>query len=149
VSLADQNGNAETRPSGSVPASSHPADASPSVPQEPTETLVAEDTVQVRRSPRYTSFMIVGAVVGALVALLLTIFFPRNTEFDPAQVFGFLLLGGVAVGVGISCLVAIVLDRVVGRSATTVVVDRLDANIPPALKNTDPGSDPQPSNENF
>jgi hypothetical protein len=146
VSSTDQNGNAETRPSGSVPASAHPAGAP--VPQEPTETVVSEDTVQLRRSPKYSSFMIVGAVIGAVVALLLTVFFPRNADFDPTQVFGFLLLGGVTVGVGISCLVAIILDRIVGRSATTVVVDRLDANLTPALENSDPGSDPQPSNDN-
>jgi len=92
--------------------------------------------------------MIVGAVVGAILALLLTVLYPRNTEFDPTQVFGFLLLGGIAIGVAVSCLVAIVLDRFVGRSATTVVVDRLDANITRAFEAPDPGSDPQPSNEN-
>ena len=102
----------------------------------------------VRRSPRYTNFMIVGAVAGAILALLLTVLFPQNAEFDPAQVFGFLLLGGVTVGVALSCVVAIVLDRIVGRSATSVVVDRLDANITRAFEAPDPGSDPQPSNEN-
>jgi uncharacterized membrane protein len=118
------------------------------VPVEPTETVVAEETLVVRRSPKYLSFMIVGAVAGALLALLLTLIFPQNAEFDPAQVFGFLLLGGVATGIALSCLVAIVLDRIVGRSATTVVVDRLDANSTSALEAPDPGSDPQPSNEN-
>ena len=118
------------------------------MPVEPTETVVAEETLVVRRSPRYTSFMIVGAAVGALLALLLTVIFPRNADFDPAQVFGFLLLGGIAIGVAVSCLIAMVLDRIVGRSSTTVVVDRLDANSTHAFKKTDPGSDPQPSNEN-
>jgi formate/nitrite transporter FocA (FNT family) len=118
------------------------------VPLEPAETVVAEETLEVRRSPKYVNFMIVGAVAGAVLALLLTVLFPQNAEFDPAQVFGFLLLGGVTVGVALSSVVAIVLDRIVGRSATAVVVDRLDANIPRAFENTDPGSDPQPSNEN-
>ena len=118
------------------------------MPAEPTETVVSEETLVVRRSPRYISFMIVGAVAGAVLALLLTVLFPQNAEFDPAQVFGFLLLGGVTVGVALSCLIAIVLDRFVGRSATTVVADRLDANITRAFEAPDPGSDPQPSNEN-
>jgi hypothetical protein len=146
VSSTDQNGDAQTRPTGSVPASAQPEPAAAPVPREPTETVVAEGTVQVRRSPKYTSFMIVGAVVGAVLAFLLTVLFPQNANFDPAQVFGFLLLGAVAVGVAVSCLVAIILDRIVGRRATTVVVDRLDANLPAV--NPDPGSDPQPSNEN-
>jgi len=153
VSSADQHGDAETRASGNAsPAAAQPgaemAPAGTPVPVEPTETVVAEQTLVVRRSPRYLSFMIVGAVVGAVLALLLTVIFPQNAEFDPAQVFGFLLLGGVAIGVAVSCLVAIVLDRIVGRSATTVVVDRLDANITRAFEAPDPGSDPQPSNEN-
>jgi hypothetical protein len=148
VSSADQNGDAETRPSGSVPASTEPAGYPAPIPLEPTETVVSEDTLVVRRSPKYINFMIVGAVVGAVLALLLTVIFPQNAEFDPAQVFGFLLLGGVTIGVAVSCVVAIILDRIVGRSATTVVVDRLDANITRADEAPDPGSDPQPSNEN-
>ena len=118
------------------------------VPVEPTETVVSEDTVLVRRSPRYLNFMIVGAVAGALLAFLLTVIFPQNDEFDPAQVFGFLLLGGVTIGIAISSVVAMVLDRIVGRSATEVVVDRLDATSTSVPETTDPGSDPQPSNEN-
>jgi hypothetical protein len=148
VSSADQNGNAETRPSGSVPASAEPTGALAPIPQEPTETVVSENTLVVRRSPKYTNFMIVGAVVGAVLALILTVVFPQNAEFDPAQVFGFLLLGGIAVGVALSCVVAIILDRIVGRSASTVVADRLDANITRADENPDPRSDPQSSNEN-
>jgi hypothetical protein len=150
VSSADQNGDAETRPSGSAAEpTGAPAPISPApIAQEPTETVVSEDTLVVRRSPKYVNFMIVGAVIGGFLALLLTVIFPQNPEFDPAQVFGFLLLGGVTIGVAVSCVVAIILDRIVGRSATTVVVDRLDANITRAFENTDPGSDPQPSNEN-
>ncbi|MGY4858357.1 hypothetical protein [Cryobacterium sp. AP23] len=149
MSSADQNGDAETRPSGSAPVSAQPPGALAPVPEEPTETVISEDTLVVRRSPKYINFMIVGAVIGAVLALVLTLVFPQNTEFDPAQVFGFLLLGGVTVGVAVSCVIAIVLDRVVGRSTTTVVVDRLDANITRAFEAPDPGSDPQPSNENF
>ena len=149
VSSADQNGDAETRPSGSAPASEQPTGALAPVPQEPTETVISEDTLVVRRSPRYLSFIIVGAIAGALIALILTVAYPPNQEFDPGQVFVFLLLGGVTVGVAVSCVIAIVLDRVVGRSTTTVVVDRLDANITRAFEAPDPGSDPQPSNENF
>ncbi|TFC02070.1 hypothetical protein E3O42_08840 [Cryobacterium adonitolivorans] len=152
MSSADQYGDAETRASGTVPPAAalpdQPVLAGTPVPIEPSETVVAEETLVLRRSPKYTSFMIVGAVSGALLALLLTVTYPRNADFDPAQVFGFLLLGGVTIGVAVGCLVAIVLDRIVGRSATTVVVDRLDAISTRALEAPDPGSDPQPSNEN-
>ena len=91
------------------------------------ETLVDQARVTVRRSPRYLNFMILGAVVGAVLALVLTVSFPANAEFAPSQVFGFLLLAGVVAGVAVGAIAAMVIDRVNHRSATTVVVDRLGA----------------------
>jgi uncharacterized protein YcfJ len=89
------------------------------------ETLLTEATVTVRRSPRYFNFMIVGAVLGAVLALILTYAFPANPVFGRAQVFGFLLLAGIAVGVAVGSLVALALGRLASRAATTVVADRL------------------------
>ncbi|MET0955185.1 MAG: hypothetical protein ABWY68_04490 [Cryobacterium sp.] len=148
MSSADQHGDAETRPSGSVGPFAASANEPAPVPVEPTEVVVAETTLVVRRSPKYVNFMIVGAVAGALLAIVLTLVFPANPEFSQAQVLGFLLLGGVTVGVAVSCLVAIILDRFVGRSVSTVVADRLDTNSTRAFEAPDPGSDPQPSNLN-
>ncbi|MEO6200856.1 MAG: hypothetical protein ABIX44_06800 [Cryobacterium sp.] len=88
------------------------------------ETSVAT-SVTVHRSPRYFSFMIVGAVVGAIAALLLTVALPQNREYDPTQVFGFLLLAGVVVGVALGSVVALIVDRAIGRKTATVVADRL------------------------
>lgn len=99
-------------------------------PVEPAETVLDETTVTVRRSPRYFNFMIVGAVAGAVAALILTFAFPANAEFDRGQVFGFLLLAGVAFGVAIGCLVALALDRSSRRRAPTVVADRLGGHAP-------------------
>ena len=84
-----------------------------------------ETTVTVHRSPRYFSFMIVGAVLGAILALVLTVMFPENNKFEQSQVFGFLLLGGVVVGVALGSIVALILDRVIGRTTATAVADRL------------------------
>ncbi|WP_316306938.1 hypothetical protein [Clavibacter michiganensis] len=42
--------------------------------------------VLVRRSPRYFRFMGVGAVLGIIVAMVLTLTFPPNPEFSEAQV---------------------------------------------------------------
>ncbi|WP_174776156.1 hypothetical protein [Cryobacterium sp. TMT1-21] len=91
------------------------------------ETVVDKASVTVRRSPRYFNFMILGAVIGAITAFILTLAFPANAEFGAAQVFGFLLLAGVALGVTVGAVAAIVIDRVIGRRARTVVVDRLNA----------------------
>jgi len=89
------------------------------------EVLVGQAAATVRRSPRYLNFMIVGAVVGVVTALILTVGFPQTAEFGLLQVFGFLLLVGVVVGLALGALVAIVIDRFSRRSVQAVVVDRL------------------------
>ncbi len=91
------------------------------------ETVVEQARVTVRRSPRYVNFMILGAVLGAILALVLTVSFPDTAEFGAGQVFGFLLLAGVVAGVAVGAVAAMVIDRVAARSARTVVVDRLGA----------------------
>lgn len=103
-----------------LPAASTAAPAA-----EPTVESTAEATVTVHRSPRYFSFMIVGAVLGAILALVLTVVFPENDRFEQSQVFGFLLLGGVVFGVAVGCVVALILDRAIGRTTATAVADRL------------------------
>lgn len=76
--------------------------------------------MRVRRSPKILSFLLAGAVVGAIVALVLTFAFPPNAQFPASQVFGFLLLIGVAVGGAAGGLVALVLDRALQRRARVV-----------------------------
>jgi len=79
----------------------------------------------VHRAPRYKNFMILGAIVGVVLALVLTLAFPDNADFSKAQVFGFLLLACLAAGVLLGSLAALVLDRTIGRRSHTVVADRL------------------------
>lgn len=123
--------------------------ARPGGPAEtvPGETDLGETTVTVHRAPRYKNFMILGAILGVAFALALTVAFPENPTFDRAQVFGFLLLGGVAAGVAIGCLVALAFDRLGGRSPRTVVADRLGVTDTRAVSAPDDASDTQHSNE--
>jgi hypothetical protein len=103
--------------------------------------------VIVRRAPRYFNFMLLGAIVGALAAFILTVSFPENPQFGRLQVFGFLLLALVASGVGLSCLVAILLERFVGRAGSVAVADRLDGRaagiMPAAASPADDGTGPE------
>jgi hypothetical protein len=92
------------------------------------EAVLAETTVTVHRAPRYRNFMLLGAVLGVFSAFAFTLAFPENAEYDRAQIFGFLLLGGVAIGATLGAGVALIIDRIIGRSHTTVVADRLAGN---------------------
>ncbi|WP_394553317.1 hypothetical protein ACDF64_02940 [Agromyces sp. MMS24-JH15] len=87
------------------------------------ETAVDDEAVKVRRAPRYANFMLLGGIVGVLVALVLTFAFPENEQFDRGQVFGFLLLGLGAVGVAIGAGVALAFDRALAKRAGAAIAE--------------------------
>lgn len=87
------------------------------------ETDVTSDAVTVRRAPRYGRFLVLGGLVGAVIALILTVTFPDNAEFDKGQVFGFLLLACGAIGVALGALVALLLDRALAKRAGSAVAE--------------------------
>lgn len=128
------------------PAQDPAAPAPEPAPAEQLEETVTPAEVRVRRSPRYFRFMITGAVLFAIVALILTFSFPENPTYDRGSVFGFLLAIGVAVGVALGAVVALILDRATARRARSVQADRIDVRItepaqPPARRD---GSQPEP-----
>lgn len=89
------------------------------------------ETAQLRRAPRYGVFLGVGAVVGIIVALILTAAFDGTREksatgvvYSWEQVFGFLMLICVPVGIALAGLVALLFDRVIGRRTRDVRIDR-------------------------
>ena len=90
----------------------------------------APGRVRVRRSPRIANFLLAGALLGVVVAFVLTVVFPANSEFPASQVFGLLLLAGIALGGAFGGAVALVLDRVLARRAREVEAERLSASAP-------------------
>jgi NhaP-type Na+/H+ or K+/H+ antiporter len=90
------------------------------------------ETVRVRRSPKYSVFLAAGAALGVLVAMILTFAFngtggtSPNTGlvYTPSQVFGFLLLICITVGVVIGGVTALILDRMLAKRTRDVTVDR-------------------------
>ena len=117
---------------------------------EQLEETVTPAEVRVRRSPRYFRFMITGAVIFAIVALILTFSFPENPTYDRGSVFGFLLAIGVVVGVALGAVVALLVDRTTARRARSVQADRIDVRTPETV--TPPArqevSQPEPGTQN-
>ena len=112
-------------------------DAAASVPptdeREP-QSVVEEhiETVRVRRSPKYAVFLAAGAGLGILVALIMTFVFNGTGDVSPntglvysqSQVFGFLALICITVGVVIGGVVARIFDRVLAKRTREVTVVR-------------------------
>ena len=94
-------------------------------------TTAQTETARVRRSPRYGVFFVLGAGVGILAALILTFVFDGTAEKSPttqvlystSQVFGFLSLVCIPVGIAVGAVVALILDRALARRTREVRVD--------------------------
>lgn len=94
---------------------------------EQTSTTVTEG--RVRRVPRYGVFLVLGGALGVLIAAILTLAFDGIAEpseigvtYSQSQVFGFLMLYCAAGGVMLGAIVALILDKTIGRRTHTVTV---------------------------
>ena len=91
-------------------------------PQEPSRSTV-ETEVTMRRIPRYSRFLIIGAGLGAVATFILTASFPSDPKVGFGALFGYFLIFGVPAGVVIGALIAIVLDTVLKRRARNVMAE--------------------------
>ncbi|WP_214468007.1 potassium transporter Trk [Microbacterium flavescens] len=89
------------------------------------------ETVRVRRAPKIAVFLLAGAALGVVVAMILTFAFDGSAEKSPntglvysqGQVFGFLLLICIPVGLALAGLVALWFDRRSSAHTREVTVD--------------------------
>ncbi|WP_426625547.1 hypothetical protein ACPPVW_05665 [Leifsonia sp. McL0607] len=123
-------------------ADAQQADAQADVQAAEEQATVTEAAVRVQRSPRYFRFMITGAVVFAVIALILTYSFPENPTYDRGAVFGFLLAICATIGVALGALVALLIDRAATRRARTVQADRIDVRLPDSENDSESHSEP-------
>jgi hypothetical protein len=84
-------------------------------------------TVRIRRAPKFSVFLVLGALVGILVALILTASYPIDPKVGFGPVFGYFAIYGFVGGLLVGSIVALLFDRILGRRArtVTVTVDRL------------------------
>ena len=85
-----------------------------------TETTQAH----LRRAPRLPVFLVLGAVLGAIAALVLTAVGNLDPKVGFGATFGYLCLWCIPVGLVVGALVAIVIDQVSRRRAKLVTVER-------------------------
>ena len=66
---------------------------------------------QVRRSPRFTAFLVTGVLAGLLTGLFLSVVGPVDARYDSSAAAGFLGLIVAGLGTLAGGLVAVLLDR--------------------------------------
>jgi len=95
--------------------------------------------VRIRRVPKFSVFLVVGGVLGVVVAFILTASFPIDKSIGFGPIFGYFALFGVIGGILVGAVVALVLERVLSRRARDVDVSvaRLEP-APDELTSPDP-----------
>ena len=112
------------QPEPPQPGAAQPDAAQPDAAQlGPAQTTV-ETEVMVRRIPRYSRFLIIGAGLGAVATFILTASFPSDPKVGFGALFGYFLLFGVPAGAVIGAVVAILLDIGLTRRARTGLAER-------------------------
>ncbi len=93
------------------------------MPEESPDPQPDESVVRTRRAPKYGVFAALGVMVGIVAAMILSTVFDGTAEasrytevqYSTTQAFGFILLWCVPGGILLGMLVALVLDRTIGR----------------------------------
>ena len=70
-----------------------------------------KDPSTVRRSPRFTSFLVTGGILGLLIGFFLSLVGHADTRYDSAAALGFLGLICALLGVLVGGVIAVLLDR--------------------------------------
>ena len=86
----------------------------------------------LRRAPKYAVFLGLGAVLGLVVAVILTVTFDGTSapnpdtgfEYTIGQAFMFLVLVCVPVGVALGAVVGLIFDRAFARRSREVTIER-------------------------
>lgn len=94
------------------------------------------ERVRVRRAPKFSVFLLAGAGLGIVVALILTFAFSGTDATSPntglvysqGQVFGFLALVCIAVGLALGGIIALIFDRRSSRRTREVLVDHISVH---------------------
>ncbi|TPW76923.1 hypothetical protein [Schumannella sp. 10F1B-5-1] len=100
-------------------------DSSPAEPAAP-----AEQRVRIRRAPKLSVFMGLGAIVGVLVSLILTSTQKADPSVGFAATAGYFAIYGVTLGVLVGAIVGLIADRVSRRRAHYVVVEHEVVDLP-------------------
>ena len=92
-------------------------------PHDETSTETSTE-VTIRRAPKLSVFIVLGALAGFLATLILTSLFKPDPSVGFAASLGYFSLFGVPIGIVIGATVGLLLDLRSRRRARTVTMER-------------------------
>lgn len=95
-------------------------------PDSPEPDALDHRTLVVRRAPKVQVFLIGGALLGVIAALVVTAVGEANPEFTFGSTFGYFLVIFGILGVGVGAIVWLVLDRRSKKHTYTVTAQSVD-----------------------
>lgn len=94
------------------------------------ESAPSPAQVSIRRAPKISVFLILGALIGFLGTLILTALQPVDPALGFTALFGYFLIYGVPAGMVLGAIVAVLFDRSSSRRAKIVPAERIVAEEP-------------------
>ena len=111
----------QLRENGSV---SDQADIPAKIPEAGPDIVIETSEVVIRRAPRFSVFLVIGALLGAIGALIATSMYPVDPAVGFLGTLGYLMVYGIAFGLLLGALIALIADSVSRRRARTVLAER-------------------------
>ncbi|MFE5338012.1 hypothetical protein ACFQ8E_19035 [Isoptericola sp. NPDC056573] len=84
--------------------------------EQPQDVTLLVDPDRVRRAPKYPVFLWIGALVGGVVGLIFSTWLIDATDsagvlMKPGVYVSVMIFGGIALGLGVGGLIAVISDR--------------------------------------
>lgn len=87
---------------------------------------MSESEVTIRRAPKIGVFLVLGALLGAIVTLILTSLFPADKNVGFVASYAYFCLYGIPAGLLLGALIALVFEAASRRRMRTVTVERTE-----------------------
>jgi len=98
------------------------------------QAAVEQAEVRIRRAPKISVFLILGALVGFLGTLILTALQPVDPAIGFAALFGYFLIYGIPTGVVVGGIIGVIFEWTSHRTAKIVPAERLVTEEPAQLE---------------
>ncbi len=106
-------------------------------PEAPLDAGEERTRVTIRRAPKISAFIVVGALAGFLITLVLTSLFPADPTVGFGASLGYFSLFGVSIGAMIGAIFALVADRRASRHSAEAIAGKLTVHVEPESSGVD------------